>query len=379
MKNWIRVSIIIFLVAGSMQISRADTTTVIPRITAIAEQVREQYSPDNRVSVWTVKVENKDGVYIISGETDKRDAIPVLKSKISAALPGENIETRILVLPDDTMQGQNFGIIINSVESLRSGPSIYMDQVTQTLRGLTVEILKHEDECYFVRTDDGYLGWFDDDRVVIGGDSLKAAWARTPKVVFDDIEGVILSNASKKSQPVADVVLGNRMKLVGKRGRWTAVELADGRKGFIPSKQLISESEYLARTPSADEVIATAKSLLGRPYSWGAASPKALDCSGLTQTSYRRYGVVLLRDASMQVTQGKAVDLADFPTHLKPGDLLFFGSKPGRITHTGIYIGDSQFIHCSGRVKINSFRDGDANFSAYLLKRLQQVKRIIPE
>jgi len=362
-----------------MQISRADTTTVLPQIRAIVDQVREQYSPDNRVSVWSVKAEYIDGVYLISGETDQREALPVLKSKISAAFPGENIETRILVLPDDTMPEQNFGIIINSVESLRSGPSVYKDQVTQTLRGLTVEILKQDDECYFVRTDDGYLGWIDDDRVAIGGDSLKVVWAQMPKVVFDDIEGVIYSAASQKSQPVADVVLGNRMKLVGKRGRWTAVELADGRKGFIPSKQLVSESEYLARTPSAEEVIATAKSLLGRPYSWGAASPKTLDCSGLTQTSYRRYGVILLRDASMQVTQGKAVDLADFPNHLKSGDLLFFGSKPGRITHTGIYMGDSQFIHCSGRVKINSFRDGDVNFSAYLLKRLQQVKRIIPE
>jgi cell wall-associated NlpC family hydrolase len=30
---------------------------------------------------------------------------------------------------------------------------------------------------------------------------------------------------------------------------------------------------------------------------------------------------------------------------LKPGDLLFFGSSPNEITHTGMYIGNGEFIH----------------------------------
>jgi len=362
-----------------MKISRADTTTVIPQINEIVEQVRKQYCPDQRLTIWSIKVIQQDNIYCLDGETDQKKAAQALTTQLKSVFPNEQFLNRIVVLPDDTMRGRNFGIIVNSVESLRSGPSIFKDMLTQTLRGLPVEILKSDDECFLVRTDDGYLGWIDDDRVVVGGDSLKAAWTKTPKVVYDDIEGVIYAEASNKSQPVADVVLGNRFKLVSKRGRWTAIELPDGRKGFIPTKQLVAEEVYLRRKPSADKVLATAFSLLGRPYMWGATSPKALDCSGLTQTSYRRYGVVLLRDASMQANQGKAVDLTDFPAHLKPGDLLFFGSKSGRITHTGIYIGDSQFIHCSGRVKINSFKAEDANYSVYLLKRLQQVKRIIPE
>jgi len=379
LKNWTRLLVIFGVVITLMNIGKADTTTVIPQIKEIANQIRQQYCPDNRVAVWSVEVTFQDNKYTLKGETDNREAFTALKDNIRKTLPSENIEFSIKVLPDDTMQGQNFGIIINSVESLRSGPSVYMDQVTQTLRGLTVEILKHEDECYFVRTDDGYLGWLDDDRVTVGGDALKTTWLKTPKVVFDEIEGVIYSAASKNSSPVADVVLGNRLKFNGKRGRWTAVEISDGRKGYIPSKQLVSEEVYLSRTPTAENVIATAVSLLGRPYVWGAASPKALDCSGLVQTSFRRNGVVLLRDASMQVTQGQAVDMSNFPLNLKPGDCLFFGSIPGKITHTGIYLGNYQFIHCSGRVKINSFREGDADFSPYLLKRLQQVKRFIPE
>jgi cell wall-associated NlpC family hydrolase len=30
---------------------------------------------------------------------------------------------------------------------------------------------------------------------------------------------------------------------------------------------------------------------------------------------------------------------------LEPGDLLFFGSSPKGITHTGMFIGDGRFIH----------------------------------
>ena len=30
---------------------------------------------------------------------------------------------------------------------------------------------------------------------------------------------------------------------------------------------------------------------------------------------------------------------------LQPGDLLFFGSSPSKITHTGMYIGSGKFIH----------------------------------
>jgi cell wall-associated NlpC family hydrolase len=32
---------------------------------------------------------------------------------------------------------------------------------------------------------------------------------------------------------------------------------------------------------------------------------------------------------------------------LEPGDLLFFGSEPGRITHTGMYMGNDEFIHAT--------------------------------
>lgn len=49
------------------------------------------------------------------------------------------------------------------------------------------------------------------------------------------------------------------------------------------------------------------------------------------------------RDADQQAawSGATAIERAD----LQPGDLLFFGSSPKNVTHTGMYIGDGQFIH----------------------------------
>ncbi|MFA7710307.1 MAG: NlpC/P60 family protein [Candidatus Neomarinimicrobiota bacterium] len=373
-----RFALIIFMLS-MVNISKADTTTVINKIEEIAQQVSRQYCPDKRTTVWTVEIKFQDNVCYINGDTDQRQAIQSFNEKLLEALPAEKVQNRMKLLPDDTMDGNDFGIIINSVESLRSGPSVFKDMVTQTLRGLAVEILKNEEGCYLVKTDDGYLGWIEDDRMLIGGDSLKTAWQKTPKVVYDETEGTIYSKASLKSQPVADIVLGNRLKLLGKRGSWTEVELVDGRRGFVPSSQLIAESEYTMRIPDADKVIATAMSLLGRPYLWGGASVKACDCSGFTQTIYRRHGVLLARDANMQVKQGTAVDTTNLPEKFKTGDLLFFGADAHRITHVAIYLGNSEYIHCSAFVRINSLSPTAHNYDAFLRERLHAVRRIISD
>jgi cell wall-associated NlpC family hydrolase len=34
---------------------------------------------------------------------------------------------------------------------------------------------------------------------------------------------------------------------------------------------------------------------------------------------------------------------------LKPGDLLYFGPSPEKITHTGLYVGGRKFIHATVR------------------------------
>jgi cell wall-associated NlpC family hydrolase len=49
------------------------------------------------------------------------------------------------------------------------------------------------------------------------------------------------------------------------------------------------------------------------------------------------------RDADLQAAWSGVIPVDR--KHLKAGDLLFFGSSPNHITHTGMYIGHGEFIH----------------------------------
>jgi cell wall-associated NlpC family hydrolase len=57
----------------------------------------------------------------------------------------------------------------------------------------------------------------------------------------------------------------------------------------------------------------------------------------------RQRGIIMPRDADVQTRwSGVApVERKD----LQPGDLLFFGGSQASITHTGMYIGNGEFIH----------------------------------
>jgi peptidoglycan DL-endopeptidase CwlO len=82
-----------------------------------------------------------------------------------------------------------------------------------------------------------------------------------------------------------------------------------------------------------------ALSRVGLPYVWGAAGPRAFDCSGLVQWSMRQAGITMPRVAVDQATTGPQVPLSQ----LRPGDLLFYHTDPTAptyISHVAIYLGN---------------------------------------
>ena len=85
-----------------------------------------------------------------------------------------------------------------------------------------------------------------------------------------------------------------------------------------------------------------ALSKVGAPYRYGAAGPKAFDCSGLVYWSYKQAGISLPRSSRAQSRVGKPVSR----DQLRPGDLVFF-YKP--VSHVGIYIGGGKIVHASTR------------------------------
>lgn len=90
-----------------------------------------------------------------------------------------------------------------------------------------------------------------------------------------------------------------------------------------------------------------ARRYVGYPYRYGAAGPRAFDCSGLTLYIYRQVGVSLPHKASLQFSAryGRRVASSDA---LIPGDLVYFRNTAGPgITHTAVYIGNGMMVSAS--------------------------------
>jgi cell wall-associated NlpC family hydrolase len=84
---------------------------------------------------------------------------------------------------------------------------------------------------------------------------------------------------------------------------------------------------------------------LGVRYRYGGETPAAgFDCSGFVQYVFGRNGVNLPRTSRQQATAGRALAAR---VDLKPGDLMLFSSRGGRIDHVAIYVGNNRMLHSS--------------------------------
>jgi murein DD-endopeptidase / murein LD-carboxypeptidase len=98
---------------------------------------------------------------------------------------------------------------------------------------------------------------------------------------------------------------------------------------------------------SSNEIIQTAQKYLGVPHCMGGTSMKCLDCSGLLVIVFAKNGIHLPHNSEEQARYGKIISGTD---KLKKGDMVFFirSYKTHHfITHSGIYIGNNNFIHTS--------------------------------
>ncbi|MGF1498973.1 MAG: NlpC/P60 family protein [Elainellaceae cyanobacterium] len=105
----------------------------------------------------------------------------------------------------------------------------------------------------------------------------------------------------------------------------------------------LSREAIAARLP---EVIAYTHRTMQQPnqYLWGGTVGPNYDCSGLMQAAFLSAGIWLPRDAYQQAAFVQPVVLEA----LQPGDLIFFGTAD-RITHVGLYLGEGNYIHSSGK------------------------------
>jgi hypothetical protein len=131
----------------------------------------------------------------------------------------------------------------------------------------------------------------------------------------------------------------------------------------IPAPRLLNRRALLSRH---------AMSFRGARYRFGAANARVTDCSGLTMQLYRSVGIKLPHSSRAQYHYGKPVKGTD----LLPGDLLFFSTHGGGISHVGMYIGNGKMIHAANPRKGVRI---DLLSSRYYAKRLVGARRLLPE
>jgi len=229
-------------------------------------------------------------------------------------------------------------VVLRPVANMYSKPSDEADVVSQSIYGSNVGVIEQREGWAHIRTADDYTGWTPLAALKIGPPYAAEGRVASVASLFAHIyrEPDVTRHA-----PLLTVPFETRLEISGDSGheaRWLQVRLADGRSGWVQTGDLTFDTAPIGTA----EMLALSRRFLGLPYTWGGTSSFGYDCSGFVQMLERRHGVMLPRDAQPQAESGGLEPVAR--AELQPGDLLYFGASPHKITHTGMYLGDSQFI-----------------------------------
>jgi cell wall-associated NlpC family hydrolase len=230
-----------------------------------------------------------------------------------------------------------YGLCILSVIPLRSEPKEASEQISQLIFGDTFAIIEEKSEWAFIElTFDNYKGWISKKQYIeITQEEHFVLTKSKPLYTSWPITRVKIENLKTSKTHTINVPIGSRLLSKSYRVNSYKIEMLEG---DLISPLKISKQNLEEITNLFDRV----------PYLWGGKSIFGIDCSGFSQTIFKFFNKNLLRDASMQITQGEKI--ANL-SQAKAGDLAFFCSESGKITHVGILLSNSKIVHASGFVR----------------------------
>ena len=280
-------------------------------------------------------------------------------------------------------------VVVVPVANMYSRPTEKADVVSQAIYGSNVKLLESRGEWSRIETADHYRGWTPSRylRIILTGNGYATAG---PTVQVESLFANIYAEPDvTKHKPVVTIPFEAKLEVVpgdpkgsGKgtsKGTeeshegWLHVRLAGQTLAWIQASDVVAEPKPL----TIQESIELAKRFLGLPYLWGGRSSYGFDCAGFTQMLVRARGINMPRDADQQAAWKGVARIER--KNLQAGDLLFFGSSEKQITHTGMYIGDGQFIHdtTSGHPIVQISRLDDEPWT-HLLVACRRVRATTP-
>ena len=162
--------------------------------------------------------------------------------------------------------------------------------------------------------------------------------------------------AEKQESPDVDNIINTRSNLgveAASKVQLKYAVLLNTEVEALPSKTLLE---------SVDEYY-------GVRYRKGGNGKAGIDCSGFTFAVYMAaYGIALPRVSREQYRISRKIST----TELQEGDLVFFNTNGTGVSHVGVYLGNSKFVHASVSkgVMVSSL------FENYYLKRFVGGGRI---
>ncbi len=379
MKNAAKFSLI-FLILISFATSCSRISPKVPAdVQKAVENVQKKFAPDKRLAVFRVKLQKKGDQLIASGEVNDARLAKILADSLRAHADQLDLIFNVVALPDSTLGDSTLAIVDVSTGHLRRAPKNSSELISQAVLGSTLRLLKKKDGWFFVQMEDRYLGWMGKSYFWRTDSAGWKKWQEQPKVLVTSTWGWVKKAPRENSESLTDVVAGARLPVKGVAGSWFRVELPGGKIGYLPRSKAVRLEKWQKEKPSAAKIVRTGRQFLGLPYLWGGTSSKAFDCSGFVQTVFKLNHIVLPRDANQMALIGEKIDPGENFENLKPADLLFFGPKPGKITHVALSIGKGHFYHADGRVHENSLFKGDSLFNAYRFRTFRMARRILKD
>lgn len=260
---------------------------------------------------------------------------------------GAFIFITLLLLPacsaaaQKSVPGADF-VVTRPIINMYRSATAESDVVSQAIYGTDVLSFQKQPGWYDIHTADGYAGWVQASDVKALDAGAYAPDGKAVRVV-ELSANVYREPDVTRHAPMLRVPWETRLETVsgptaGAR-RWIQVRLVDGNSAWVQRGDVSADFAPL----SIADLLSLARRFLGITYTWGGVSSFGFDCSGFTQMLERQRGIEMPRDADLQAAWGGVIPVKR--EDLQPGDLLYFGGSPARITHTGMYIGNGEFIH----------------------------------
>ena len=327
--------------------------------------IKKQLAPDSRIAIVDIKANESNGKWILKGKVDNN----ILKHQILQNLSANGVKYIDSISVLEYTQKKPWAVVKLAIASHRTGGKHAAEMATQTIMGTPVKILEYSGDWARVQTPDEYISYVPSNSLHKMTQIEFGAWRKSKRYIVTEYQTEL---ADAKGNTVSDLVMGNILEYKGENGDKIELSTPDGRIGYVNKNEVKELSAWANQTFDAEFISKVAHRLMGHGYLWGGTSTKVTDCSGLVKVSYFANGIILHRDASQQALIGNVMKAEDWKK-AELGDLLFFGTKSGRVTHVAIYLKDGEYIHCSGRVKLNSV---DPQADNYLTTPFLSMTRI---